>query len=342
MLTCLNDWIGVEGCTDPLPLSGFYINDLPGVNLRNIDQIADDEQVDFQGVFDEIQKRALKRFDTDIRAKFAERWQVKTLTQSLRPVKNVDTTSTTANSGQYRGLIKQFCEAEDSVIISNLLVHSVQTIQIYPSNTQAAVPIKIFDADLGTELFSTTANLTADTWNTIQVNEIFTAPRIFICYDATNITSYSLAYDLLGDNFCNCASEIEGATSDIPPTTYTTGIETYGLTVEMSSKCSYHGLICNNKETFTQPLLYLLGSELMTERINSSRINRWTTIDLKQAKELRKEFEARYQGGEIDPDTALSFHLHGELDKALDGINLDGHDCCLQCNEDVIFQDAYL
>lgn len=341
MLTCLNNWIGVKGCTDPSPLSGFYVNDLPGVELMNIDQIANDEQVTFQGVFDEVQKRAIRRLDTDIRAKFAERWRIKTLTQSVQPVKDVLTTTTFAPSAQYRGLLKSFNNAGDNTVYSNLVTHSVQTIQIYPQNTQAAVPIKVFDADLGTELFGTTSNLTADTWNTVQVNQTFTARRIFICYDATNITSYSLNYNLLGDNFCNCKSEIEGATSALTPIATTTGEESYGLTAETSTKCSYEGLVCNNKEVFTQPLLYLLGMELMTERIYSSRLNRWTTIDLKSAKELRKEFEATYKGGTIGEDP-LSMKVEGELDIALNGINLDDRDCCLQCSEDIIFKDAFV
>jgi len=342
MLTCLNNWIGVKGCTDPLPLSGFYINDLPGVDLRSIDQIANDEQVDFQGVFDEIQKRAVQRFDTDIRGKFAERWQIKTLTQSIQPVQDVDTATTFAPAAEYRGILKEFNNVDANVVYSNLLVHSIQTVQIYSQNTQAGVDVKVFDADLGTELFTTTATLTADTWVTVQVNQSFTAKRIFICYDATLITSYSLNYNLLEDTFCNCSSRIKGATSAISPISLTTGEESYGLTAEMASKCSYEGLVCNNKECFTQALLYLLGMELMTERIYSDRLNRWTTTDLKSAKELRKEFHAKYKGGIIGAETDLELSVEGELDIALNGLNLDLRDCCLQCNEEIIFKDANL
>jgi len=342
MLTCLNNWIGVLGCTDPSPTSGFYINDLPGVELMNIDQIANDEQINFQGVFDEVQKRAIRRLDTDIKAKFAERWQIKTLTQSVQPIKDVDTATTFAPAAEYRGILKEFNNENANVVYSNLIVHSVQTVQIYSQNTQADVPVKVFDADLGDELFTTTANLVADTWVTVQVNQTFTARRIYICYDATNVTSYSLNYNLLEDNFCNCSSRIRGATSDIPPATYVIGQEGYGLTAEMSTICSYEGLVCNNKEAFTQSLLYLLGMELMTERIYSSRLNRWTTIDLKSAKELRKEFEATYKGGTIGQDTNFEMAVNGELDRALDGINLDLRDCCIQCSDDIIFKDAKL
>src|SRR3954470_16044322 len=47
---------------------------------------------------------------------------------------------------------------------------------------------------------------------------------------------------------------------------------------------------CDNRELLALPLLYFLGSELMFERLYSDRINRYTTIDLSDAKELRTEF----------------------------------------------------
>lgn len=51
---------------------------------------------------------------------------------------------------------------------------------------------------------------------------------------------------------------------------------------------------CDNRESLAMPLLYFLGSELMFERLYSSRINRYTTIDKPKAADLRDEFEAEF------------------------------------------------
>jgi hypothetical protein len=52
---------------------------------------------------------------------------------------------------------------------------------------------------------------------------------------------------------------------------------------------------CDNKDKLAMPLLYFLGAEIMFERMYSSRINRYTTIDAKKAVELRKEFLSEYK-----------------------------------------------
>lgn len=49
-------------------------------------------------------------------------------------------------------------------------------------------------------------------------------------------------------------------------------------------------LICENKLLLATSLWYLLGAELMWERMYSSRLNRFTTVDRAKAKELNGEF----------------------------------------------------
>ena len=63
----------------------------------------------------------------------------------------------------------------------------------------------------------------------------------------------------------------------------------------ISDKDVAETLICENKELLSVALWYLLGAELMWERINSSRLNRYTTIDRARAKDLRGEFMNLFQ-----------------------------------------------
>ena len=51
-------------------------------------------------------------------------------------------------------------------------------------------------------------------------------------------------------------------------------------------------LICENKELLATALWYLIGSEIMYTRANSSRLNTYTTIDKKKVNEMREELYA--------------------------------------------------
>ena len=82
----------------------------------------------------------------------------------------------------------------------------------------------------------------------------------------------------------------------------------------------------SNMDVFTTPWWYLLGVETMNEQLNSTRLNRYTTIDRKQAAELRKYYEIMYMGGTID---GISYE--GALNQATDTINIDCSDCCVEC-----------
>jgi len=72
-------------------------------------------------------------------------------------------------------------------------------------------------------------------------------------------------------------------------------------------------LICDNKELLSVSIWYLFGAEFMNERINSSRINRYTTVDKAKAKEIyaeliglfTTELDSSIQG--ITPADSLDF-----------------------------------
>lgn len=67
MPACLIDYIGFQACGGVYqsPLSGLYINSLPGISLESIDKIADSEQITYVGVWNDAQKEASARFKID-------------------------------------------------------------------------------------------------------------------------------------------------------------------------------------------------------------------------------------------------------------------------------------
>lgn len=79
-MDCLKNYIGISGCgwVPPVPIapevladvfSGLYINQLPGISLKSIEKLADEEQKNFLGVWEDVQTRALLKFSISFRGK---------------------------------------------------------------------------------------------------------------------------------------------------------------------------------------------------------------------------------------------------------------------------------
>ena len=86
-MDCLKGFIGINGCGAPVPatnpalpaqplFSGFYINQLPGVNLEVMEGIADDEQETYLGVWADVEFRALKKFALAVKAELNKCYKI--------------------------------------------------------------------------------------------------------------------------------------------------------------------------------------------------------------------------------------------------------------------------
>jgi hypothetical protein len=81
---------------------------------------------------------------------------------------------------------------------------------------------------------------------------------------------------------------------------------------QINERTTVSCLACEYKDLLSTSLWYLLGRELMTERIYSDRINRYTTIDREQAIELRDHYQVTFEN---------------ELAAAVQGIDVEHSDC---------------
>lgn len=83
---------------------------------------------------------------------------------------------------------------------------------------------------------------------------------------------------------------------------------------QLNRDCDYDAMICENVDGLALAWRYMLGVWLMVYRLNSDRVNRFTTIDREQATELRDFYQLKYE-------QALK-----------QGVNLmDTTSCCLDC-----------
>jgi hypothetical protein len=65
-MNCLTDYIGLKVCGTETSDSGQFINTLPGISLESIGKIADNEQLNYKGVWDDTQVEAWNRFYVDV------------------------------------------------------------------------------------------------------------------------------------------------------------------------------------------------------------------------------------------------------------------------------------
>lgn len=83
---------------------------------------------------------------------------------------------------------------------------------------------------------------------------------------------------------------------------------------KLNKDCVYDDLICENIEELSLAWKYILGVWLMIFRLTSDRVNRWTTVDREQAKELKDFYQLEYEKA---------------LKQGVQLMNTDS--CCLQC-----------
>lgn len=339
-MECLNNYIGLNGCGTTAPESGLFVNDLAGIELRQVNEIANENQQNYVGVWNQVQTRSLAIFEKDLKNKLRKKAALKGITQNLNLGKKIDSTNTKAASNQLRGITIELNDENVDSVDSNFQVIDIQKISIYVANGKT-FDLKIIDLDTEEVLFNESQTSTALGWLEVNINDYYlNSRRIFIGYDCSTIDSVELDLTKMRVNcFDKCKSRVRGAYSDTATPSDITydELNAQGLSVIFSVQCKYDVLVCNNKSLFAQSLLYLLASELLIEQVYSSRTTRWTLLDNKQAKELSSYYKALYKGGILNEEEYI-----GELNEAVELINLDQFDCCIECSGALRFQDSLI
>lgn len=320
-MNCLIDKVGLAGCGTTVPASGLTINQLPGISLKSIEKLADEEQRDWTGVWADVQARASKRFAIDVASKLSSRYALNEIPQNVDLGRVVDTTTITANAAEYRGVLFDFNKYQASGVnsykASDLQSHYFQYFGFYSNGIHAATPFKVFDYETGTTLESFLKDLVVG-WNLIASTKNYTEKKIVLAVDATNVSTVELETPnhLEWCSTC-CGAKIEGIkwskASDI--STSEKSSNSYGISVIYGARCKWDNLVCNNLDKFVLAWQYLLGVEMTIERMFSDRIGK-QTLNRDQGNQL-KEF------------------LDGEYDRILtstcNNINLNTNDCCIEC-----------
>ncbi len=364
-MKCMQDYISpFSGCGAPNPISGMYLSDLPGIEFSNIEEISNSEQISWVGLWNSLQKTCIDTFKEDILAEFGRQYNLKQITQTVDLGKAIDITSLTAPvGGTENGLLIELMQQGSQCIGSNLTGLYIQQLSFFYSGNDAnpAITITFKDADLlNTELTLTPTGIIAG-WNTVSVESSFVAKRLYVLVSGNfdnyvdldlsnfNLTNFGGWYGGFGGgagylsfNFgsgCGIMARIQGTYYTASTNTNLIGPNSFGLSVIMSTKCSWDVVVCNNKQHFASAWQHCLAIELINYRLNTPRLNRWNTIDEKQAYELQGLFNIKYRGGK-DPNNGTEYP--GKLKMACDMIQFNDSDGCLKANDYVIYRESRL
>lgn len=319
MANCLIDTIGLIGCGGTSPASGLFVNSLAGISLKSVEKLADEEQRDYTGVWADVQLRASKRIAMDVQANFGKRFKLNTLPQSFDSGTDVDTITVTSASAEFRGLLFDLDKFQytgiDAYKNSALQSHHFQAINFY-SLYNASLTFYIKDYNTGTTL-ETITKVCAIGWNVVATNKDYSNRRIAIVVDTDAIDTVTLSVPN-NINWCStcCGAWVDGLTYTTIPTDGTKGRDSAGISVVYSVRCKFDNIICNNLDLFYNAWWYLLGSELMTEALFSTRKNMFT-LNRKDNEELKAIYDTEYQKA---------------LEQVCHSINLNENDCCLECD----------
>lgn len=334
-MRCLRDYVGLKICggATALPPSGLYINSLNGIGLDQLSSLADADQRSVDGVWSDIQDRALLRLSDDLRAAFSTKYKISNLQQSVSLLKKVDTTTADAGeANKWKGFVvdQRISGATDQYKYSALSAIHIQRVSFMcdASNDGDATTLKVFDLLTGDVLFSKAVTL-ATGWNDIEVNTTFTANHfdipqvVFVAINADGLACFDKTIDSILTNNYGTLLDINGGVSTytsaadaVVESDVTTGSNTYGLTGEISLKCSFDAVACSNKELFKRALWLCLGVETMQEQLSSTRLSAYTSIGQKQAAANAEMWEAQYKES---------------IMQAVSGITLDQSDACIEC-----------
>jgi len=375
VMECLRNYIGVDWCGNTTtPPSGLYINQLPGISFKGLQGIADSEQITFEGAWDDIQTRAIRRFALDVKNKFSKKWDLSSIQNSLNLGVKVDDTLDQAldTTKAYGFVVELDCSPDDDFVDSLLQELYLQHLYVFTTAVPGAAvtaTVIVFDIASGHLLKSKTISLATtifltNGWTKIDSNINFITDKtdadfslvnnsqkyfIGVRFDAALAVKELILPSYL-TSICGCC-EMKFKPANITvvanPNTYygatiTYTDNTYGVSSILGSRCTWDRLVCANKDVFATAFWYLLGIETMNEQLNTDRLNRYTTIDIKKAEKLKSLWELDYMGGQRTDNNGTTTFIKGALDLAVETINLDCSDCCLECAGELKLMESTL
>lgn len=299
--SCLDNFIGVK-CLTTNPVSGLWINDLPGINLRYAADISDttglqllNEKIDFATmlVLQELSGAMIPYFRQN---SIVDNIQIGYWRNSyLAPatlMRGVHLKTKFSRLIRLR-INSVKIKIQQVGYSGNILIDNGLTVETFPFVT---------DANGESEVFTNYMTNATEAW-------------VLVDNTAINVNNSEIK------SGCGCSSK---ATKYINATGWNGNGDsnsTYGLVVDANAECSWDDFGCLLVSKLPFLILYRAGIEIVKEAITTDRLNSITLMDSEKAQFLLDDFNNEYQKHLKNLVNSLP-----ELLKRVD-------ECCIVCNQ---------
>jgi hypothetical protein len=300
---CLENFIGVK-CFTPSK-SGFWINDLEGLNLRYASDIADSDHI--SGL--EFLKSKIE---------FATSLVLSEISSYSLPYFRINSIIDQIETGEFTTTYLPFVASDRGLKLktkqSRLIRIRVNSIQVMIQQGNFSHSVEITDGTNVTSYpFTTDSNGFA---------ELF--PDYFSNTNELLVTMNNTAINVNDSDVkkgCGCSSKSSHYLNSNGWNGANNSNSTYGLKVKANSECSIDELGCILAPKLALPILYKSGLEIIKEAITSDRLNSMTLLDSEKTEFLFDMFSKEY-----DKHFKILIASIPELMKRID-------DCCIICNQ---------
>lgn len=334
MIGCFENLIGIKTqCGEPVASdSGYYLQDLPLINLKLADSMSDGQNSAYQSL--------KKRLDfsgnnlvNDVRNRLAPYFLKKSVMSATQAGYYQDNKRAVPGlAGNYKGIQIRISEYEYLDVF-------ISEVSLFVNHT-GQVPIQVIDLVQGRVIDTINVTSVAGQIVRVPIHKTYSSNgqyvNLFIGYDSTGIDSYfTNIYTQPGRYLSGCsACRPTWSYRNMFMAIYSrslpvagplimnnlTGInECGGVSLTISLSCSMDKWICQMKNVLAYPLLYLAGVEILKEAMASDRFNSLLTLNRDKMAAVIEDYELEYG-------------------KAMDGIfkNLSlPNDICFKCNSKI-------
>lgn len=309
-MPCFTDFILVRGaCGTATPSSGLFLNDLPGITLRNLANVANEEQVTGIGLANNAIALGIDLTKKEIMERMLDIVRFNSVYSSKR-IGNLNYDLFAGPTAGFNGITSELdCDCK-------LLRQCVSRIDILLNTTLTDAVLRIVDGPTTTNFtFSTVAGgITTIYPNYEAVNE-----TIEISYD-TSAVSYSSS-GFSGQCFCNtCNTSCNQCICDCNIIVRSTAATTFGLRPNINVICSADAFFCDIMKFMGRPAWYRSGILFIDELLMTSRLNEFTLYDIDRAQAIQEKWMEEYEACITD--------LVNRLPKYFDQVDA----CCVECN----------
>ena len=296
---CFTNIITLKGtCDDSVSTSGFDASYL-GITPEFLSQVITSDYEDVNDLFDTKLSQAIELVANTLYTQFSPKYRTVSVIDNFRTGKYLDNKQTIAPFAGLKGFYFDLCSEK------SYLDFYASRFDLFCAYS-GTVPILVIDLIEGKII--DTVNLVAVSGEIASVFPSSLYPsnkrklKLFICYDATAITSYKGVLKESDCASCQPTHKISGTYEEIATMTIATGdpymvsslrvsADSGGLSIVHSLQCNHKDWLCSIANQLALPILYKTGSLIFEMALTECPNTRLDTTTINNSELLKARYD---------------------------------------------------